>query len=318
MQAENALAQMESSSEQVTDKVMAWLSQAVEMLPNLAIAVLTLLVFYGLAKLLARVTHRGLARMSHNQEITGLATTVVRVLVLAIGAVVALSVLQLDKTVTSMLAGLGVLGLALGFAFQDILSNFMAGIILAFRRPFEVGEVIESNDVLGTVSELKLSATLLRNFQGQDVWIPNTEVLQSTLTNYTRSNEWRVELDVSCSYDDDLARAEETCRRALTSLDFRHPDKDVDVWFTGFGSSSIDMSARVWIEVDGPANFLVARSEMVKAIKAHFDRAGLTIPFPIRTMDFGMTGDDSTLRDHLSVLRGTGQGDRRSNHEAAE
>lgn len=305
---DNILQHAQGSLESVTDKIWRWVEEAVHMLPNALVAACVLVAFLVLSKLAGNVAQRGLRRASQNTQVTRLTARVVRTGVVTTGAFLALGVLGLDKTVSSLLAGVGILGLAVGFAFQDLLANLMSGVLLAFRSPFEPGEIVETNGILGTVSDTRLSATLLHTFEGQLVWIPNKDVLDSVLTNYSRLGVRRVDVSLGVSYGDDLELAERTVRETLQEQPFKHPLKDVDVWFTEFGGSSVDLSARLWIDLNNPdTNILHARSEMIKALKRACDEVGLTIPFPIRTLDFGITGGER-LRQHLTVLQGDGQG----------
>ncbi|MGH0030286.1 MAG: mechanosensitive ion channel family protein [Myxococcota bacterium] len=270
----------------VLEKLESWLTGFVEMVPNLIVAVLVLIATSLLARLGASLVRRAAQRTSTQEQVVGLLTVITRVGILALGAFVALGILQLEKTVTSLLAGVGVVGLALGFAFQDIASNLMSGVIMAIREPFQIGDLVQTHDQMGRVERLTLRATVLRNFSGQLVIIPNKDVLQKPILNYTQTGERRVEVPVGVSYDDDLERAIEAAREAVGSIPGRDESKDVDVIYTGFGDSSIDLSVRFWLDLeDDEADYLVARSKAVMAIHAAFAKADITIPFPIRTLD---------------------------------
>ncbi|MBO6934505.1 MAG: mechanosensitive ion channel family protein [Deltaproteobacteria bacterium] len=273
----------------VIDKLYGWGEAALELLPNIAVALIVLLGFVLLSKLARRAAQPALRRASSHRELHGLALAALRLGIIGAGVFVALGVMNLDGTVTSLLAGVGVIGIALGFAFQDIAANFMAGIILAVRQPFKDGDMVEIGDFSGTVLRLDLRATVGRTFQGQVVTIPNKDVLGSQIVNYDAGGEWRIEVAVGVSYGDDLELAEQAVREALEKVTERDESKELDVWFTGFGASSIDMSARVWIRAP-EQSFLLCRSQIVKNIKASFDAHELTIPFPIRTLDFGIVG----------------------------
>jgi small conductance mechanosensitive channel len=188
------------------------------------------------------------------------------------------------------LAGIGVVGLALGFAFQDIASNFMSGVIMALREPFRVGDLVETHDTMGHVERVTLRATVVRDFSGQLVMIPNKDVLQNPITNYTQTGKRRVEVPVGISYGDDLGTAANAARGALEKLEDRDESEPVEIWWTDFGSSSINLSARFWIDLENGSNYFAARSRAIEAIHHAFADADITIPFPIRTLDFGIRG----------------------------
>jgi len=111
-----------------------------------------------------------------------------------------LSILKLNTAVTSILAGAGIIGLALAFAFQDIAANFISGIFISFRRPLRVGDIVKVKDYMGKVEEINLRDTILRTFQGQTVIIPNKEVFQNPIENFSRLGKRRIDLWIGVSY----------------------------------------------------------------------------------------------------------------------
>jgi small conductance mechanosensitive channel len=279
----------ETPWEHVLNKLRSWGDIALDMLPNLAVAILIVIVFVILGRIAVRAAKPALSRVSAHKQLHGLALASLKVGILLTGIFIALGVLDLDGTVASLLAGVGVIGIALGFAFQDIAANFMAGIILAIREPFKEGDHCVIGSFEGFIERLDLRATVGKTFQGQIVHIPNKEVLGTNIVNFHTSGERRVEIDVSISYGDDLEAAEEALREALLKVTERDTTKDVDVWITGFADSAVQMSARVWI-LQPEHSFLAARTQAVKHLRQTLKERGLTIPFPIRTLDFGIVG----------------------------
>lgn len=274
----------------LVDKMQNWLNDLVLLLPNLVIAGVTFFVAVLIARLVGNLVRKTMDRATSFTTLNNLAATAARTAVIAGGLFVALGVLGLDKTVTSLLAGAGVIGLALAFAFQDIAGNFMSGIILAVRRPFKVGDVVETNDHFGVIEEINLRSTLVRTTQGQIVIIPNSMVLQNAMKNYSKIGQRRVDLSCGVAYGDDLELAERTALGSMEKMDIINKDKPVDLYFTEFGDSSINFKLRFWVNFSKPSDFMKARSQAIKTLKVAFDEAGLTIPFPIRTLDFGVVG----------------------------
>jgi small conductance mechanosensitive channel len=270
----------------LTEKLSSWWEGLLRMLPNIVVAFIIVLVFVFLARGLAKLTSKALGAWSTHMALHQLIVTSVRVSVIILGMFIALGVLELDKTVTSLLAGVGVVGLALGFAFQDIAANFMSGVIMGFRQPLAIGDEIEVKGVSGIVRELNLRATMIETFQGQLAVVPNKDVLQNVLTNFTELGRRRIDLEVGVAYDSDLDEVERVTRDALESLQERARAQPVRVFFTSFDESSINLVAHVWIDL-GEQSFLQTRSEAVKAISKAYAAAGIAIPFPIRTLDFG-------------------------------
>lgn len=269
------------------EQLVEWVDLAVRMLPNVVVAVVIVIVFFALSRVVAKIVRSAMGKLSDNRQVSDLAEVVTRNAVVIFGLFTALSVLHLDGLVTSLLAGVGVVGLALGFAFQDIAANFMSGVLMALQRPFRVGDLIETGEHFGTVERVDLRVTHIKSMQGEDVLIPNREVYNNAMTNHTRSPERRIDLAVGVGYSDDLEQAQQVVETALHGLDETVEGRPVQVYYTGFGGSSIDFSARFWIRSTSQAEFLSARSKAIIAIKKALDEAGLNIPFPIRTLDFG-------------------------------
>jgi small conductance mechanosensitive channel len=242
-------------------------------------------LFWLLARAARRLTAGFVSRLHASPQIRNLFASLAYMLVLAAGVFVALGVVGLDKTVTSLLAGAGIVGLALAFAFQDMAANFVSGIAISVRHPFRIAEVIETNDFFGTVRAINLRSTELLTPQGQIVLIPNKKVFENPITNYSRSGQRRVDIDVGVSYADDLARAKEIAIQAVKGVSSRLKDKDVQLFYQEFDDSSINFVVRFWIRFGTQTDFLAAQSEAIERIKAAFDAAGITIPFPTRTLE---------------------------------
>lgn len=158
---------------------------------------------------------RFLKRVSHSEQVNWLVAQAVYVAVFAAGTFIALGILGLDKTVASLMAGAGIITLALGFAFQDIAANLLAGIYLSVRRPFRRGQLIKTQDYFGTVNQINLRWTEVYTQQGQLVMIPNKQVFENPIMNYSALGRRRIDLEIGVSYSDDLARAREVAIQAV-------------------------------------------------------------------------------------------------------
>lgn len=291
MGAADAAFDVQAALSEAWAKVMGWIEGLVHSLPNLVAALVVLLVFWGLARVVRNVVGRLAARLADQPEVNRLIAAAAYGLTVGLGLVLALGALNLDKTVTSLLAGAGIIGLALGFAFQDIAENFIAGVILNLRNQFTEGDVVESGDFMGVIEQVELRATVMRTFTGQRVLIPNAHILKSPIINYTQPRTRRVDVVVGVSYDDDLEDARRAAIAAVEGVEGRDPNRPVELFYTGFGASSIDFQVRFWIPfVAKQADYLEARSQAIMRIKEAFDRAGITIPFPIRTLEFAGGG----------------------------
>ena len=275
---------------ELLDKLAGWVHDVIINLPNLLVAFSVLVVSWVVGRLLRRGMERLLSRMSHNPTIARLVASAGFVIVVLAGLFIALGILKLDKTVMSLLAGAGVAALVLGFAFQDIAANVMAGILLSVRHPFRPGHLCEILDHEGIIEEVDLRFTVMRTLQGQMVFLPNKEVLGHPIKNFTLTGKRRVDLELGVSYGDDLALAKRLVVEAVHDVDRREQEREVEVFFTALGEGAVRLVVRFWVHYERQRDFLEARSQAIQRIKAAFDENGVTIPYPVRTLDFGVKG----------------------------
>jgi small-conductance mechanosensitive channel len=291
-------------------KIDLWIKQLVLMLPNLLIAVLVLVITIFVARFIQKTTDRFLPRFSHSVALNNLVSSLVYMTVMLIGLFFVLNILRLDKTVTSLLAGVGIIGLALGFAFQDIAANFISGVIIAVRKPFGVGDVIESNDYFGTIERINMRTIDIRRVTGELVKVPNRKVFENVMVIFTHYGIRRVDIKVGISYGEDLEKVQKVVKEAMTGITGMVENKEVEVVYDEFGDSSINFQVRFWISYKRQFNYVNARSEAIVKIKKAFDANNIVIPFPIRTLDFAIKGGEM-LREQLIILKddenGTGE-----------
>ncbi len=282
----------------LVDKVEGWVTTFITMLPNIGAAIVVMIFFWAIGRVARKILDNVIGRFSSNSQIARLLGNIAYAAIVVIGIFIGLSILNLQKTVTTLLAGVGIAGLALGFAFQDLAANFMAGILMAIRRPFELGDLILSNGFLGKVKETNLRTTMIQTLDGQIVMVPNRKVFDEPMTNYTASGRRRVDLSVGVSYGDNLQKAKQVAIEAVEKIEERDKEREVELFYEEFGGSSINFVIRFWMTSTEQRDYLQARSEAVLRIQKAFDDAGITIPFPIRTLDFGIVGG-KTLAEML-------------------
>lgn len=266
-------------------KMTVWGRQLVLLLPNLLLAVVVVVVTWLVARLARNLVARLLKRVSHSEQVNWLVAQAAYVAVLAAGTFIALGILGLDKTVASLMAGAGIVTLALGFAFQDIAANLLAGIYLSVRRPFRRGQLIKTQDYFGTVNQINLRWTEIYTQQGQLVLIPNKQVFENPIMNYSSLGRRRIDLNVGVSYKDDLTRAREVAIRAVEEIQARLEDRPIELYYEELSESSVNFVIRFWISFSKQGDYLKARSEAIERIKKAFDAEGITIPFPTRTLE---------------------------------
>lgn len=261
----------------IFSKLDKWFDLGIGFVPNIIIAILLLVVFRYLASYLGGLMSKGLSRASHNEALVSLISALTRIIIFTTGLFFALGILGLDKTVTSLVAGAGVLALAVGFAFQDLTTNFISGAFIAIQRPIKVGDIIETNGFTGKVKSINLRSVIIDNLAGQQIEIPSKDIFQKPITNFTYSGERRVQVECGISFTEDLALIEKISLQAIQSLGFLSSTRQVDFSYTKFGTSTIDFQVQFWIDQVkiGPG---LAKSEAIKALKTTFDIHGITIP----------------------------------------
>ena len=282
------------------DKLELWVRHLVLMLPNLVIALLVLVLTFVLARFIRRSIENILPRFSHSLALNNLVSALVYTGALLIGFFFVLSILQLDKTVTSLLAGIGIFSLALGFAFQDIAANFISGVIIAIRKPFGVGDVVESNDYFGTIERINLRTIDIRRQTGELIKVPNRKVFENVMVIYTHFGIRRVDVKGSVSYGEDLERVQQVLRRAVGGIKGMVENKEVEVFYEELGDYSVNFLVRFWIHYSRQLDYVYARSEAIIKIKKAFDEHHIQIPYPIRKLEVGEKAS-AALREHLAA-----------------
>ncbi len=280
------------------DKLQGWLRDFIESLPNLVVAIIVLVVFWVIAKFAYRVVDRLVLRAGGNLNVADLLGNISRVVVFGLGLFIALNILNLSQAVTTVLTGAGIVGLALGFALQDPLANLFSGVMLSVKELYGKGDLVQTNEFFGKIERITLRSTIIRSLDGQEIVIPNKDVLQKPLRNYSVTGERRVEFEVGVSYAEDLDRVAGVIVEAVAKTVTLPEGREVEVFWTGFGESSIDAVVRFWQVQTGQKDFLNVRSKAIVAVKRAFDREDILIPFPIRTLDFGIRGG-ATLEEML-------------------
>ncbi|MBK0378098.1 mechanosensitive ion channel [Mucilaginibacter sp. SD-g] len=274
----------------ISQKLTSWLHELIKLLPNIILAAVILAVGFFIARWIRNLAAKLIKRFSQNTSLNNLFVSIVYLTFIGITIFTALTVLKLDKAVTTILAGAGIIGLALAFAFQDIAANFISGIFISFRRPLHIGDIVKINDYMGKVEDINLRDTVLRTFQGQMVIIPNKDVFQNPIENYSLLGKRRIDMSIGVSYGDDLEKVRKVTLAAVKGLPGICEDEEITLFYQEFGDSSINFLLRIWVSTAEQAAFLNVGSEAIISIKKAYDENDIVIPFPIRTLDFGIKG----------------------------
>ncbi len=276
---------MNEAYNKLISKLWSWVDGFILMIPNLIVAIIVIVATIFISKGLRKVFSKIIEKFSKNTAVNKLFSSSLTIITFVIGFFVALSVLELDKAVTSLLAGAGVVGLAIGLAFQEPILNVFSGIVMSVREPFKIGDIIKTNDYFGTIEKITLRTTSLKAFSGEDVIIPNKMVIQNPIENYTKTQVRRVAISCGVRYSDDLEKVEKIAIQAIEKEIPHDKSYPVELYFEEFGSSSINFELRFWLDMAEQKNYLKYKSEAIKSLKKHFDENDISIPFPIRTLE---------------------------------
>ncbi len=269
------------------DKMDAWLDAIILKLPNIVLAILTMVLFYFIAKGVRNLLRKYLLRHIGQESIQNIVGKSVFIAVILIGFFTALSVLDLDKVLTSILAGAGVLGLAIGLALQGTLSNTVGGFMLSFMPDIRIHDSIKNGDASGVVQEISLRNIVIKTPENYVTVIPNSKFVDGAFTNYSLTERGRIAVNCGVGYESNLQEVEDLTVKIIGENFEQRNGEGVEFFFTEFGDSSINFMVRFWTDVTGFKQEHAARHKAIKLMKQHFDGNDINIPFPIRTLDFG-------------------------------
>lgn len=242
--------------------------------------------------LLVRAVHRSFDRLHTEGSITNhqkeVAYHVAGAGIFVVGGLAILSVWGI--ALTNLIVGAGVATAVLGLAAQRTVAAVIAGFFLLFSRPFRVGDWIEVVDdgeeaASGIVEDVTISHTKILTFNDEHLLVPNDQVTSNRLTNYTRNDRLRIDVEVGVDYETDLDIAREVVGAAAREADLVSEVRDPKTVLDRFADSAIALEVQFWIEDPSRRRALRAKTEVITAIKQGLDREGITIPFPQRTHD---------------------------------
>jgi small-conductance mechanosensitive channel len=280
----------------LTEALDDLLGSFVAQLPLLALG----LVVFAIALVVAHYTTTGIGRITRsrriNDSVTMLLRQVSRVVFFLLAALLGLRVAGFD--VGSILAALGLAGLAVAFAVQSILENFIAGVLILLRRPFRIGDQVRVGDHEGTVEDVNLRVTRLRDYDGETVLVPNAHVLSGAIINLTERGRRRTRVAVGVDYRDDHDEGRDVLRDAVTAVEGVLATPAPLVVITQLGDSSVDFELLYWTAPD-IRSVITVRDRVISAAKRALTDAGMTIPWPIRTLVMDDTVRIADVREGL-------------------
>lgn len=246
---------------------------------KIALALLIFLIGKRIARWITNLLTKTMRRNEIDVELIGFFDSLIYWALFAMVIIASLG--QLGVQTASFIAVLGAAGLAIGLALQGSLSNFAAGVLIILLRPFRVGEFVEIAGESGKVQSIKIFTTELRTGDNKCVIIPNARVLDSNIINHSSTGTRRVDLMFGIGYDDDIDAARDLIRE-LVAADERILDEPAtQISVSQLADSSVNLAVRPWVKTD---DYWGVYMDMTELVKKRFDAAGISIPFPQRTI----------------------------------
>jgi small-conductance mechanosensitive channel len=267
-------------------QIQAMTNSLIVLLPNMVLALIVFAIFWfaarGLKSLVKRLTRRHRQARNLGLVLGRLSQGVV----ILIGLFVALSIVIPSFKVGDLVQLLGISGVAFGFAFRDILQNFLAGILILLTEPFQIDDQIVFKNFEGTVEDIQTRATTIRTYDGRRVVIPNSELFTNSVTVNTAWDNRRLQYDVGIGYGDDIDRAKQLIMEAVANLEDVLKEPAPDVLVMELAGSTVNIRVRWWINPPRRAEALDTRDKVLTAIKNKLTANGIDLPFPTQQILF--------------------------------
>lgn len=267
------------------ETIQEMLNSFIAALPNIGLAIIVFALFYLGAKWVRSMVERvtGAARLSRSAVLV--LGRLSRWLTIGIGLLVALNIATPSFTTGELIQLLGISGVAIGFAFRDVLQNFLAGILLLLTEPFRIGDEIAISGYEGTVEDVQTRATVLRTYDGRRVVIPNASLFTESVIVNTAFDKRRSEYSVGIGYGDDIGQAMVLILEAIKAVEGVCEEPSPDVLVAELADFSVHLHARWWTD-SRRADVLAVQSEVIAGIKVKLLESGVDLPFPTQQILF--------------------------------
>ncbi len=268
-------------------KIVGLIDSFILILPNLVLAAIAFAAFFFAARWLKIFVKRLTRRHRQARNLGMVLGRLAQGVVILIGLFVALSIIIPTFRAGDLVQLLGISGVAIGFAFRDILQNFLAGILILLTEPFQLDDQIVFKEYEGTVENIQTRATTIRTYDGRRIVIPNSELFTNSVTVNTAFESRRMEYDIGIGYGDNIDKAKRLMLEAIYSVDEVLRDPAPDVLALELAESSVNIRARWWIKPPRRMDDLSSRDKVISAIKQKlYVENGIDLPYPTRQVLF--------------------------------
>ncbi len=274
---------MNLSLEAAIETLQGWGNGLIGMLPNIVVALLLLVLFFYLGKGIRSLIISATEKHQRSKNVGMVVGRLAFGTTILVGFFIALMIIIPSFTAGELFATLGFGSVAIGFAFKDILQNFLAGILILLTEPFRIGDQIIVNEFEGTVMTIETRATKIKTYDSRMVVIPNASMFTDSVTVNTAYDLRRTQFDFGIDYRDDIDQAKKIMLEVMNATDGVAADPAPDVLTVALADSSVNIRGRWWTDPK-IKNVLDVQDVIVSTVKKRFDEAGITIPWPIRTL----------------------------------
>lgn len=266
-----------------------FLSTYAETLGAIITFLLAFVVVYALGRwVLVPTVRRVLNQKGFDESVKSLSDSLLGVVVWVLALAVALTLAGFGGFIAALGIFAGAVALAVGFAAQDLLGNFVAGVFILKDKPFEVGDWIEWNDKAGRVEDIDLRVSRIKTFDNERITVPNGELANNAVTNPVAYKTLRQKFVFGIGYDDDIDQAKEAILNEAESHAEILDDPAPDIRVTELGDSAVGLQTRFWIDDPNRSDFVRIRSELVQAVKERLDAEEIDMPYPYRQLTGGI------------------------------
>ncbi|MEG3968615.1 mechanosensitive ion channel family protein [Microcoleus sp. T2B6] len=270
----------------VWKKIQSMIDGFMIMLPNIVLALIVFAIFYFVGRQIKRVVRR-VTRHHHQARNLGLVLgRLAQSAIVLVGLFISLSIIIPTFKAGDLIQLLGISGVAIGFAFRDILQNFLAGILILLTEPFRIDDQIVFKNFEGTVENIETRATTILTYDGRRIVIPNAELFTNSVTVNTAFDKRRTEYDFSIGYGDDIDCAKQLMLEALYSIKEVLKDPAPDVLVVELAESTVNIRVRWWITPPRRMDDMRSRDKVICAIKKKLVENGIDLPYPTRQILF--------------------------------
>jgi len=243
------------------------------------INLVTAIVIFYVGRMAVSLAVRGLHKVMRRQEVDKTLETficnLVRMVLLVVVIIAAIGALGIETT--SFIAIFGAAGLAVGLALQGSLSNFASGVLIVLFRPYRVGDFIEAAGINGVVEQVQILTTVLKTGDNKQIIVPNGQIMDSIITNYSANDTRRVDMIVGVSYDDDLDKVRDTIKELVDAEERVLSNPECTIAVSALADSSVNFVVRPWVKT---SDYWGVMFDLTEAIKKRFDKEGISFPFP--------------------------------------